>query len=74
MNEYITAAFHCIIYTATCFDILCLHQGFAHPLLAKLHKFLDASVECYKITINKTLKYCIIIGAWDGVVVKALRY
>ena len=55
----------CIIYTPTCFDILCYHQGLTHLLLAKLHKFLDEAVRFYKIIIIiiiiiKMSKYIII--------------
>ena len=34
ITVYITVLFPCIIYTATCFDILCHHQGVIHLLLA----------------------------------------
>jgi len=40
---YITTVFSCVIYTPTCFNILCHHQEVTYLHLAKLHKFLDCS-------------------------------
>jgi len=35
MQVHIIKVFFCIIYTPTCFDILCHHQGVTYMLLAK---------------------------------------
>jgi hypothetical protein len=40
---YVTTVLPWIIYTPTCFDILCLHQTVTHLLLAQLHKSLNCS-------------------------------
>jgi hypothetical protein len=36
---YITTVLSSVIYTPTCFNDLCYHQGVTDLLLAKLHKF-----------------------------------
>jgi hypothetical protein len=49
-----TAVFPCLIYSATCFGVLCHQQTVTHLLLAKLHKRLDCScliLQCETITM-----------------------
>ena len=47
ITVYITTVFPCIIYTPTCFDILC-HQGVTYRLLQLLNfiKLLLSSSKC----------------------------